>query len=74
MDRTHYNFWSPGTAKDYSAECAMGRKYAADLVNYMRDTDDISILPRIIGAMPVERDRTGFEIGFLFGIAIAAVE
>jgi hypothetical protein len=65
------SFWAPARAADYGADCAAGRTYAGQLVDFIRETGNPTLLPRIIGAMP-RGEMSGVEIGFLTALGIAA--
>ncbi len=69
--------WAPpeihGISEDntYSAECALGAKYACDLIGHLKnygDTFDGGALANVTRAIVKRGKWTGFEIGFFHAI------
>ena len=71
-DGTSKHFWSVAPSGDYGLDCATGRGYAHDALAYVQETGDVSIVRRIVVAMPPARDHGGCEIGFLSELAVIA--
>lgn len=74
-----FDLWAPHRSGDYTADCAAGRSYAADLLKYIRITERLPMLGHVAQAIAAGGAWGGVEIGFFHGIAtgeapVAAVE
>ena len=67
------NYWSVTPSGDYADDCATGRAYARDALLWMVCGDFGAMLGYIVQAMPRGTNMGGIEIGFLQGIADAAM-
>lgn len=71
QDGTIESHWEPQRSGDYAADCARGREYAQQFVRSMQDSENASLLPWVIRAMPRGDEMGGVEIGFLTGVSLA---
>lgn len=67
-----FSMWAPKVGSEYTANCATGRQYAAEMIDHVEQTGFAPILVDIVRAMPRGDALGGVEIGFLTGIAMAA--
>lgn len=66
--------WVVNPTGQYPADCATGRAYAIELIDYMRTHDGASLLVNIVQAMAATgQPFSGIEIGFITTISECAV-
>ncbi|TPI86381.1 hypothetical protein [Mesorhizobium sp. B2-8-9] len=65
--------WNVQASGDWSADTATGRKYAAELLNHMAETDNPGLLYHVAKAMGEGEKFTGIECGFFTHLAAAAL-
>lgn len=65
------NFWTPERPDSYAHGTAMGRDYAAELIAYMRATDDTQIFGTVIRAITRSGEWGPVEIGFVSAFSVA---
>lgn len=65
--------WVVRPAGLWSEDCATGRRYADDLLTFMRAKSSTPQLTYIIRAMPPGDQWTGIEVGFIEAIGKAAI-
>ena len=68
------NFWNVTPSGDYSADCALGTRYALEYLAYGASID-LNESPDILGWIVVDmpREFSGIEVGFFEIIGAAAV-
>ena len=61
------NAWNPAIVGDYVTDLATGRRYAADLVSHLKDTQDIPLFTRVMAAAGelANASHDGVSVGFL---------
>lgn len=59
------NVWAPVVTGDWSTDCAQGRAYAQEAIEFMRKTGNPSCLGHIVKGMIGNGAYTGVEVGFL---------
>lgn len=70
------NFWHVPPTDDYGAACTLGRQYACDLVQYLKDnpywagSNTIGLLVKDMAAHPQGSAMRGYEVGFFSAIEV----
>lgn len=68
--KKHRNFWHVPVTDDYGVACNVGRQYACDFVQFLKDNPSkvgsnlIGHLVRDMSAFPGGTDMHGYEVGF----------
>ena len=58
-------FWSVEPSGDYDTDCKTGREYGALALEHMVEADFSPLLTWCVMDMPIRKDCSGIEVGFL---------
>ena len=62
--------WVPERTGNYADDCARGRRYARELLNFMREKNDPLPFNQVVRSMTDGGTMSGVEIGFCTEIGI----
>jgi hypothetical protein len=67
------SYWNTRPNGDYADECLLGEAYAREVVQYMAEDNDPTLLGLIVSEMNKQMNHSGIEVGFMHAIAKFAI-